>query len=96
MPAAVIALNSVLFPTFGNPTMPASMIDLSLANSNSQTQEYNRKVARRAQRVVEMSKLPTDSLAAACGSRVPNVVPFSALWGTAAGQISHSPKCLKW
>ena len=40
--------------------MPASMINLSLANGDSQTQEYNRKVARRAQRVVGMSKLPTD------------------------------------
>jgi hypothetical protein len=43
MPAAVSALNSVLFPTFGNPTMPASMIKFSLANGNSQTQEYNQK-----------------------------------------------------
>src|SRR3954469_22013823 len=96
MPAAVSALNSVLFPTFGNPTMPASMINLSLANGASQTQEYNLNVAWRAFRVVEMSKLSTAGLEAACGSVGAECRTVFGHSLAPCGQISHSPKCLKW
>src|SRR3954471_22959190 len=59
--------------------MPASMINFSLANGNSQTQEYNRKVARRAQRVVGISKLPTSDLPPASAPAEADVAPFFAL-----------------
>src|SRR5262245_41318828 len=43
MPAAVSALKSVLLPTFGNPTMPASMIpaQTSLSAVHNGTRKYN-------------------------------------------------------
>jgi hypothetical protein len=56
----------VLLPTFGNPTMPASMIKFSLANGNSQTHEYNHKAARRT-KSRRLSKLRADGLAARMG-----------------------------